>query len=94
MSIQSEINRISGKVRDALAAVAAKGVTVPTGAGVNELPGLIGAITGGGGTSGGQTGVTAVAASYMIIPVYIPDAVGVTVPWTVTATSAAGELTK
>lgn len=94
MSIQSEISRIGGKVRDALAAVAAKGVTVPTGAGVNELPGLIGAITGGGGTGSGVTGVTSVAANYTIIPVYRPDAVGVTVTRTVTATSAAGELTE
>lgn len=94
MSIQSEISRISGKVRDALAAVAAKGITVPDGAGVNELPGLIGSIVtgGGGGSSGGQTGVTAVTASYAIIPVYTPDSVSVTAPWTVTATSAAGEL--
>ena len=54
MSIQSEIARISGKVSDALSAVAAKGVTVPGGAGVNELPGLIASITGGGG--GGSSG--------------------------------------
>ena len=54
MSIQSEITRISGKVSDALSAVAAKGVTVPSGAGVNELPGLIASITGGGG--GGSSG--------------------------------------
>ena len=51
MSIQSEIARISGKVSDALSAVAAKGVTVPGGAGVNELPGLIASITGGGGST-------------------------------------------
>ena len=54
MSIQSEITRISGKVSEALSSVAAKGVTVPSGAGVNELPGLIASITGGGG--GGSSG--------------------------------------
>ena len=53
MSIQSEITRISGKVSDALSAVAAKGVTVPSGARVNELPGLIASITGSGGGGGG-----------------------------------------
>ena len=53
MSIQSEITRISGKVSESLSNVAAKGVAVPDGAGVNELPGLIASITGGGGGGGG-----------------------------------------
>lgn len=44
MSIQSEIDRISGNVSDALDAVAAKGVTVPSGANSDNLPDLISAI--------------------------------------------------
>ena len=57
MSVQSEIERISGKVSESLAKVAAKGVTVPDGAGVNELPGLIESISGSGGSSGGSSEV-------------------------------------
>lgn len=53
MSILSEIQRISGKVSESLAKVAAKGVAVPDGAGVNELPGLIESISGSGGGGGG-----------------------------------------
>jgi hypothetical protein len=41
MSIQSEINRIVGFRNDALAAVAEKGVTVPQGSAIDDLPGLI-----------------------------------------------------
>lgn len=44
MSIQSEINRISGNVSDSLDAVAAKGVTVPQGANSDNLAGLIASI--------------------------------------------------
>lgn len=44
MSIQSEINRISGNVSDSLDAVAAKGVTVPQGANSDDLPTLIASI--------------------------------------------------
>ncbi len=51
MSISSEINRISQNVSDSLTAVAAKGVTVPSGANSDDLPTLIASIqTGGGGT--------------------------------------------
>lgn len=49
MSIQSEINRISGNVADALAAIAEKGVTVPNGSNSDALAGLIAAIQAGGG---------------------------------------------
>ena len=49
MSIQSEIARISGNVADALAAIAAKGVTVPQGSNSDDLATLIAAIGLGGG---------------------------------------------
>lgn len=48
MSITSEINRISGNVADALDAIEAKGVTVPSGSNSDDLATLIGQITGGG----------------------------------------------
>lgn len=51
MSIASEISRISQNVADSLDAVAAKGVTVPSGSTSDDLPDLIAQITGGG--SGG-----------------------------------------
>ena len=47
MSIQSEINRISGNVSDALDAVSAKGVVVPVSSNSDNLADLIGQITGG-----------------------------------------------
>jgi hypothetical protein len=51
MSVQSQINRISGAVSDALAAITEKGVTVPAGTKVDGLADLIAAIeSGGGGT--------------------------------------------
>ena len=53
MSIQSEIIRISQNVADSLTAVAAKGVTVPTGSTSDDLPDLIAAIQQGGGGGGG-----------------------------------------
>lgn len=49
MSIQSEITRIRGNVADALAAIAAKGVTVPQGSNSDDLATLIAAIETGGG---------------------------------------------
>lgn len=49
MSIASEIARLSKNVSDSLDAVAAKGVTVPSGSNSDDLPGLIAQITGGGG---------------------------------------------
>ena len=44
MSIQSEINRISGNVQASLSAVAAAGITVPEGANSDDLPALIEAV--------------------------------------------------
>ena len=49
MSIQSEINRISGNVANALTAIANKGVTVPQGSNSDDLATLIGQIQQGGG---------------------------------------------
>ena len=46
MSISTEITRISGNVSDALTAIGAKGVTVPTGSNSNDLADLIAEITG------------------------------------------------
>ena len=51
MSIASEISRISKNVSDSLTAVAAKGVTVPSGSNSDDLAGLIAQITSGGGGS-------------------------------------------
>lgn len=50
MSIQSEITRISGNVSDALTAIEAKGVTIPSGANSDDLATLIGQISAGGGS--------------------------------------------
>lgn len=52
MSIQSEINRISGNVSDALDAIEDKGVAIPSGANSDDLADLIAQITGGGGVGG------------------------------------------
>lgn len=49
MSISSEISRISKNVSDSLDAVAAKGVTVPSGSTSDDLPDLIAQISSGGG---------------------------------------------
>lgn len=53
MSVQSEINRISGNVTAALAAIAEKGVSVPDGSKSDALASLIAAIEAGGGDGGG-----------------------------------------
>lgn len=50
MSVASEINRISGNVSDALDAIAAKGVTIPSGANSDDLADLIAQIRSGGMT--------------------------------------------
>lgn len=41
MSIQSEINRIAENVSDAIDAIEAKGVTIPSGTNSNDLADLI-----------------------------------------------------
>ena len=51
MSIASEISRLSGNVSDSLAAVAAKGVTVPSGSTSDDLAGLIAQISSGGSSA-------------------------------------------
>lgn len=49
MSIASEITRLQGVKSDILTAIADKGVTVPVGSALDDCPGLIASITGGGG---------------------------------------------
>lgn len=51
MSIQTEINRISGNVRNALSAIANKGVSVSSGANSDDLATLIGQVETGVDTS-------------------------------------------
>lgn len=51
MSIQSEITRIQGNVSDALDAIYAKGVTIPSGANSDDLANLIGQIQSGTGSA-------------------------------------------
>lgn len=52
MSIASEITRITNKRDASFTAVANKGVTVPSGSTIDDLPGLINSIpTGGGGST-------------------------------------------
>ena len=56
MSIQSEITRITGKRDESFTEVANKGVTVPSGATIDDLPGLIRQIqTGSGGGGSAET---------------------------------------
>ena len=52
MSVQTQINRISGNISSALAAIADKGVTVPSGSTSDALAELIASIEAGGGASG------------------------------------------
>ena len=52
MSIQTQIDRISGNVSAALSAIAEKGVTVPDGSTSDALAELIASIEAGGGASG------------------------------------------
>lgn len=49
MSIASEITRLQGVKSNILDAIAAKGVSVPSGAKLADCPGLIASISGGGG---------------------------------------------
>lgn len=62
--ISTQIARISGNVSDALTAIAAKGVTVPSGSNSDDLATLIAAIeTGGGGGGGGGGSATLITKS-------------------------------
>lgn len=58
MSVQAEIDRISGNVSTALAAIADKGVTVPDGSTSDALAELIAAIETGGGLPDGIAAMT------------------------------------
>lgn len=49
MSIASEIARLQGVKSDILQAISDKGVVVPAGSALDDCPGLIASITGGGG---------------------------------------------
>ena len=49
MSIASEITRLQGVKSDILQAISDKGVTVPVGSALDDCPGLIASISGGGG---------------------------------------------
>lgn len=50
MSVQTQIDRISGNVSAALSAIAGKGVTVPEGSNSDALAELIASIEAGGGS--------------------------------------------
>lgn len=54
MSVQTQIDRISGAVQSALAALTEKGVTVPDGTKVDGMAALIASIEAGGGIPGYQ----------------------------------------
>lgn len=68
MSVQTQIDRISGAVSAALTALAEKGVTVPAGTKVDGLAALIAAIEAGGGGSGGGSGVISAMATGTYTP--------------------------
>ena len=54
MSVQTQIDRISGAVSAALTALSEKGVTVPAGTKVDDLAALISGIEAGGSGGGGE----------------------------------------
>ena len=58
MSVQTQIDRISGNVSAALAAIAGKGVTVPDGSTSDALAELIASIEAGGGLPEGIAAMT------------------------------------
>lgn len=57
MSVQTQIDRISGNVAAALSAIAEKGVTVPDGSNSDALAELIASIEAGGGLPDGITAI-------------------------------------
>lgn len=67
MSIQSEITRIADNVDDALSAIAAKGVTVPSGANSDDMATLIGQISTAGNYQS-KTGIVPTTSSQTILP--------------------------
>lgn len=76
MSVQTQIDRISGAVSAALAALAEKGVTVPAGTKVDGLAALIAAIEAGGG-SGGNVYVGTITLAEEKNTVYVEHMLGV-----------------
>ena len=72
MSVQTQIDRISGAVSAALTALAEKGVTVPAGTKVDGLAALIAAIEAGGGGSGGGSGGDSGVISAVATGTYTP----------------------
>lgn len=72
MSVQTQIDRISGAVSAALTALSEKGVTVPTGTKVDDLAALISGIEAGGSGGGGlcTSGTLTIAndSTYVYIP--------------------------
>lgn len=56
-NLETKIGRIRNNVTAALAKIAEKGVTVPEGAGSDDLEGLIDAITGGGSLPDGVSAI-------------------------------------
>ena len=78
MSIQSEIGRLSAAKTDIAAAIAAKGVIVPDGTGLDGMAALIGQISSGGGSgilmaSGSRvyTGGNAIVSGLAFAPVMV-----------------------
>ena len=60
MSVASEITRLQGVKSEIMDALSAKGVTVPQGAALADVPGLIGDIPGGGELPEGWTEIEAI----------------------------------
>lgn len=79
MSIQSEIDRLTAAKSDIGTAIAAKGVTVPAGTGLDGMAALIGQISSGGGSGiqmadgqiSGYTGGNAVVSGLAFVPVMV-----------------------
>lgn len=79
MSIQTQIDRISGNVSAALSAIAEKGVTVPDGSNSDALHELILSIEAGGGLPTGlsKAAFGTVTPSYGVSSVKITHGLGV-----------------
>ena len=77
MSIQSEITRITNKRDLSFIAVESKGVTVPTGATIDDLPGLIELIVQSGGVSGSGGPVYQDPSGYVYLSSQYGAAIGV-----------------
>lgn len=67
MSVASEIERLYGVRGDILQAIADKGVTVPSGSKLDDVPGLIAAISGGGGGFDTDSVVNIVPINKMVV---------------------------